>query len=99
MHSDIAIEYGTGKIPTDYMERVEAELLELEDVEIKVWVATVYSDGTPPKYTIEFTEGVPMYKTRLILEKKLYDVGQKISGMKMTFYVTKRVEKKEGWSV
>lgn len=99
MSLDIPIQYdGKGKAPADALKTAEEQVAELEREALAV-TRVIIPEAGPAKYFIRFTSTTPMYKTRLRLEELQYDVGNKMQQSELSFYATKRVEKKEGWGV
>lgn len=59
----------------------------------------VPDDGGPIRYDIAFLPEVPSFKARTDLETKNWDVGQEMGDKQLSFYVTKRSQKGQGWEV
>lgn len=80
---------------------IEEQIKELTGLGVTVNRVLASSLPEPPKFYISFNHETPMFKTRLELEKELWDVGNDMGqgGKNISFYATKRVTKTEGWQV
>src|SRR5690606_1522876 len=99
---DIPVSVEGGKLPGELKEVEEEVRRQLDDIQslgievtkIKFWPG----GGESPRFYVKFPPDKQMFEVRRELERKLFDVGQKIGSNELTFYVTKRTRKSGGWS-
>ena len=78
---------------------IEQQSEEIESVGVGIDRIVVRAGGGPPRFFISFPPDTPSYMSRQKLELKKFDVGQQMGGKMLSFYVTRRVTKGEGWQV
>ncbi len=79
--------------------KIASELKEISELGVTVYRVRIPSSGGSPMYDFGFPQNELQYKTRLAAEKIGFDVGQKMGGKSLSFYLSKRTKKTEGWQV
>lgn len=77
--------------------RLEAEMTEIAALGVQILRFQVPEDGGSPRYEFVFPEGELQYKTRHKLEAAGFDVGQHLVDRRLAFYLSRRVQRSEGW--
>lgn len=77
--------------------RLEAEMAEIATLGVRILRFQVPENGGPPRYEFVFPEGEFQYKTRHKLEAAGFDVGQHLVDRRLTFYLSRRTQRSEGW--
>ena len=87
------------KLPDGFMEKMEAEVKEVETLPVCVTRVFVPENGGPPQYAIRLGQGARLFEVRLKVEELGYELGQNMGSKQLGFYVSKRREKTDGWNV
>jgi len=77
--------------------RLEAEIAELDQLGLHISRFQLPPDGGAPRYDFSFPDGELQYKTRHKLEAAGFDVGQQMVERRLSFYLSRRVQRSEGW--
>lgn len=89
------------ELSPELTDQMNSDIADLKALGVEVTGAAYNSLDAPPRYMIRFNAEEPMFKTRMRLEKELWDVGQNMGqgGKNLSFYAIRRVTKSEGWQV
>ena len=86
-------------VPAELHKQVKSELAQLAELGIEVVSVSTITEGAPARYIFEFPAGDQQWKTRQVLEKAGWDVGQQMGEKNLRFYASKRSVHSEGWKV
>lgn len=79
--------------------RIEAELGELSALGVEVTAVALPERGGAPRFAFKFPAGELHYRSRLALERAGFDVGQQLVDGRLSFYLSRRAQPSDGWSV